>query len=469
MKKTTAVFLVFALMISALTGCGGASADEGSGLSGENQDPQDIYDTLVEMYPWMTRPSIDGESFETDLKQTGRLVICSPYPSWTNTLTPVVELYKKIYPNVEVFVENTGNDVTAYGPQVSVALMAGKGPDILFPRYMYNEDIFRMIDAGVLQDLNELMEQDESFNLDGYVKPIMDGSVVHSGQRYFMPYSYLVSCYLSIPSKLDEIGFDSGKTSDTLSFINEVVRTLPEAKKNPGFNQMLNTNLLSVSLITSGIRCVDRETKTALPDEDLLEAFMKAYKPYYLSDTYTREDNENKIAAQLNSGQILFGEVRDLTGFVAAAGTVKKTNDFQVSVIRDINGKIPTFDVMTIAVRAGTPNRQNAWNFIKLMLSPENQSRDLFQYIPVHIDSIYAVAEIKYRAYYDGGRIAKLNAEEMDAYLSIITNVSAGSAYMELPYWGIAGQYMDAYLKDEMSYDDCAARVKNDLMLYLSE
>jgi multiple sugar transport system substrate-binding protein len=463
MKKLQSILCALTLVLTMLIGCDDTSSPvptpSGDGsVSGAEPSPD---------VPEWAPPPIYYGTLEIDPTQTGELNIFSPFNGWSLDLSPVIDLYRTIYPNVDLIVRDTPN-MLAYGTLLSAELMAGTGPDILFPRYMGRADLYKLADAGAFLDLNDLIEQDDSFNLDDYIKPVMDGGI-YRGKRYLMPYSYTVSSFISIPSKLDEIGFDMSTSSNSVSFLNEVVRALPKAQENPSFNVMFNANLLVSLILTFGVDFVDNETNKVFPDEELFENLMKAYKPYSSYDTLSFVDDDNRAAAYLHNGAIAFNLVNDIRDFIVKAGIVKKTSDYQINIIPDINGLAHTFPTMTVAIQSGSPNQQNAWNFIKLMLSQENQSRSLFQGIPVHRDSISTLADRIYDDFSGTGHIANLTKEEIDAFLSLITNVGASASYLSFHYWYIVDSDMYAFFNDEISYDDFIFRAKNDLNLYLSE
>jgi multiple sugar transport system substrate-binding protein len=475
MKRLLAILCAAALIPGIIAGCNDTMPDEAtpspvdSGMNGEpgiepGEPPFDI--------PWWTPPVINVETTEIDPDQTGDLVIYLPPISWVG-LTPVINFYREIYPNVNVIVEDIGNDYVAYGTRVRTELMAGTGPDIIAPRLMWGADYTKMAGAGAFLDLNEFIEQDDSFNLDDYVMPVLDGGL-YRGKRYIMPYAYSVLVLVSIPSKLDEIGFDTSKMGDTLSFIDEVVRTLPKAQENPLFKAMVNCDMWNILFCASGMRYVDFESNTVLPYEETLEKLVNAYKPYHPFDNthYPGFGFYEELPAHLRTGTVMFGRGDFMLGFFELASRLKTYGDIQMNVIPDMNGDFHAFISTGLAIRAGSPNRQNAWNFIKLMLSPENQSSSHFAHIPVHKDSIIAQVEYIYNGglvYYDNIRSTKLSAEEVETYISLITNVDYHSSFFSQPAQRMFSEHMEPFFKGDRSYEDSISRLRNDLTLYMSE
>jgi ABC-type glycerol-3-phosphate transport system substrate-binding protein len=467
MKRLLAILCAAAFILAMLTGCGTSTQEtipptDNNGVPVTTDDPS----TEPSEPPFWAPPPIPVETLEIDPTQTGELVIYPP-PFSMFWLDPVINLYKEIYPNVDLIIENLGNDLYAYGTRVSAELMAGTGPDILFPALMFGTDMFKMADAGAFLDLNELIKQDELFDLNDYVRAVLDGGI-YRGNRYIMPFSYNVNVMLSTPSKLNEIGFDISQMDDPLSFINEVVRTLPKAQENRMFQSMLSGGMWIHLLTASGTKYIDFETNTVLPNEEILKNLVTAYKPYRFFD-YAVYDVQH---THLLNGTVIFGGCQNILDFIMIASQLKTFGDIQMNVIPDLNGSVHTSTVLGAAIRSSSDNSQNAWNFIKLLLSQENQSRDTFQNIPVHKNSIIAQIKRKYN-YWDGAMdnmmFTKLSANEIQTFLNMVVNINQSSAFHSSPAEAMFLKHIELYYKDEISYDDAIARAKNDLKLYLSE
>jgi ABC-type glycerol-3-phosphate transport system substrate-binding protein len=430
---------------------------------------------------WIPPPMFDESMI--DLSQTGDLVIWIP-PWSSQWLIPMIDAYKEIYPNVNVIIENFDNNVSAematfdwqaYPTRMATELAAGKGPDIMFPHFMWTSDIVKMANAGAFLDLNDLIEQDEDFSLDDYYMPIID-SGIYRGKRYIMPFGYDVSVYIASTKALDEIGFDRSQTGDMISFINEIVRVLPKAQANPSFMSMFSTNF---SLLREGrVKLVDFETDTILPDEEGLKKLLEAFKPYnhIASDSSRYIPREDLRPQHLLNGIFLFAPEQTAINFFVNASRLKAQGDFEMFAMPGIDGKVNALFSYSTAIRSGSPNAQNAWNFIKLMLSPGVQgSQDHgFNLIPVHKDSLIAQAEF-WRMYCDSENYfwddvhKRLSDAELQAYLDIITNAYGAITYDTNRINGFFWDNMDPFFNDEVSYETAIAGLRNQLRLYVSE
>jgi len=489
MKKLLCFLCITTLLLSILAGCGNPvsipSVDEsdfatppavGGGEPGEKNTPTPPADSdngAAEEDWWeiYNLSSLLPDDIEPDLTQTGELVLY--LPTWPEPwyYKPFVEMYNIKYPNVEFKVEGFGGDYTAFSTSLSTELMAGTGPDILFPGIMYHSDIQKLAASGVFMDLNEFIASDDSFDIDEFIKPVMDSGILN-GKRYLMPYGYYISGLVYYPRKLDEIGFDTSKISDPISFIEEIVRTLPKAQEMKRFEYVYNSwSLLSDLLDSSGIKIVDIETKEILPDEEYFERFIKAYKPFFPFDSTYYDHITDTAAEKIAGGVTLFTPFRTLLDFIYVAGLQKKNSNYQIRAVQSINKENLITLALTVAIREGSPNKQNAWNFVKFLLSEENQGRYSFYDIPVRekyiLPKVLAYHEQRLEAVHS--QIAPLSNEEIDAFLQIATNVATNKNHSSGFYLEFIRSHLEAYFKDEISYDEAVSRIKSDLRLYLSE
>jgi ABC-type glycerol-3-phosphate transport system substrate-binding protein len=335
--------------------------------------------------------------------------------------------------------------------------------------------------AGAFLDLNTFIGQDADFNLDDYVRGVIDGGLFN-GKRYLMPYAYYLPVYAASTKVVNDIGFDMSKTSDMLSFISEISRTFSQAQSNPNFQTMLwPGGMLSEIRAFSGVPIADFETGTALPDEENLRKLLEAYKPYFPVD-----DNFDNVVRNIGTpkpdhlinGTVTFLDTQLLWGFFETAARLKQLEvDFEMFTVPGVDGKVYAEGINTVAIRAGSPNQQNAWNFIKLLLSAESQKGTYaVVWKPVNKEALVWEVERWYN-YFSGSvqdrpgaefiLYAKLSEAEKQAYLNLLLNVDDSNAYHS---GGLAfDTHMIPFLEGDVSYETAINGLRNHLTLYVSE
>jgi multiple sugar transport system substrate-binding protein len=473
--------LAIALALAILTGCNGSTAppvDDDTHIVPtpswrdmlEDNDGK-WTDEMFELYEeqgWIP-PSITNREIEVDPSQTGDLVIY--IPMWSGTyLKQSIEHYQKIYPNVNVIIEDFDTpdaDWLTYSTRVSTELAAGKGPDVLFPSFMFDSDGYKIANAGAFLDLNELIEEDTDFSFDDYVKGMLD-SGIYNGKRYIIPTMIeMPTIFIASTQVLDNIGFDRTKTGDMFSFVSEAMRVLPNAQSNPNFRSMFNSKLWSPMFLNGGIRFVDFETNTVLPDEDELKKLAEIYKPYYDIDNNSSliiYPEDDRTLRHFHSGAYVFDTLRLMSNHLIQMSEIKTNGNFEIFAVPGIDGKVHAASFNSVAIRSGSANNQNAWNFIKLLLSQEIQRFIHTNDGPVHKDAII----LQFEEYHDMA-VNPLSKSEAEKYIEILYEVDSIKTYEIRPIERFFSEHMRPYFEDKVSWEIAIAGLRNQLRLYVSE
>lgn len=415
-----------------------------------------------------------------DLTPTNELIIYLP-PLSDYYLNPIIQEYKFRYPDVNIIIEdfNNSEEYLAYSNLVATELAAGKGPDVIFPNAMYDIDLYKAMDNGTFLNLNDIFAQDEKFNRDDYVSAVFDGAMYKGGQ-YIVPFSFSFYMQISGKKQLEEIGFDISKATNFVGFMNEVTKALPIAKESSAFEYMFfDHNYLLSLFFMSGIELIDYEKRLVLPNKDELRAFCEAVKPYYETDYSDDEWVHSKNANNILSGQIIFNDLYNMESLIFDASMLKTNGGYEITPIRRMDGGIQTLSHNTTAIRAGSKNQLNAYNFIKLLLSDYVQNmRDKLVGYPIQKNAFARSlkqdgAEIGqpdtgYSPGYDASMFTAIDDEERQAIADINLSVDNFSFYNNT-LTAIFMESMQSYFRDEKSYEECVRELENKLKFYLSE
>jgi len=131
MEKSVSVILVLLLLFTILSGCKSTVPDpvhsSGDGVTpatsaGGGDEPGagsspvvsgGGFETVERELEWWQIYELPDNP-EIDPTQTGELTIFVPIDPWPHMTTPVIDLYRTIYPNVELAVEHAGGDFHAF-------------------------------------------------------------------------------------------------------------------------------------------------------------------------------------------------------------------------------------------------------------------------------------------------------------------------------------------------------------------
>jgi len=483
LKKTPITKILFALMLVSIVAallftmqsCEDA-ADSGDG-SGQTDDTSEIAPPVIQ-------------------EQSNKLVVYMTLFN-DNILTPALNIFKEKYPDVEIELREFSNDnnvmaaLEEYKAILKTEIAAGKGPDLILGLPDYDvHDIYKSMDAGVFLDLNSFIENDDEFNIDNYVKAVLD-SGIYKSKRYIMPVEYSVPILLTTQEILDEEGI----TPSDLATFDGFIKTLENY--NEKYKDNLNKTIFKKPIFDSintivyqvfpwcGIDLINYPENKVDVDTPYFKSFMELIKQWFANKDYSGEDNSGIYTANaLQKQKWLFEPVTfsNLLGFYrkhSAMLSIKLTP--VVLKYTDINnkmtGKVTTF----AAIPKTSKNQINAYNLLKIILSEDIQANLLVSLsLPVLKDAVRSLSiTYIYEGYdWESKDISKFHIsaldppmpeKELEEYIDLITNLDSCKIMAYTPMLEFFTRDMEPYFENKKSFEECVAILKNNLELYMSE
>ena len=167
------------------------------------------------MIPGCSENTISSESvdpFSEELATDELVLYCwdSDFNSkhdFASGLSSYIRSFSRNHPNVAVELKTF--DRSMYADMLTVELMAGKGPDLVFWENTHSQllpDINKTIEANAFLDLSPYFEQDPDFDFAAY-SPAIDAGLLN-GKRYYVPVSYLLQSFISTEDIIERYEFD---------------------------------------------------------------------------------------------------------------------------------------------------------------------------------------------------------------------------------------------------------------------
>ncbi len=147
---------------------------------------------------------------EKDENNTGTLKLYVPQHDLS--MQNAVVMYKEKYKNVKLDIVNF-SDILEYRNKVSVELMAGEGPDIIDLHGTFRS-IRKVLQNGLLCDLNEFISKDNEFKLSDYNQKAIQCGVI-DGKRYFIPGGYMSRAFLTTDKAIEQYKVNPDTTNWT--------------------------------------------------------------------------------------------------------------------------------------------------------------------------------------------------------------------------------------------------------------
>jgi ABC-type glycerol-3-phosphate transport system substrate-binding protein len=225
----------------------------------------------------------------------------------------------------------------------------------------------------------------------------------------------------------------------------------------------------------SGLRIIDYENKKVNVDGDDFKKVMEAYKDIFIQDS-TGLFSPFYPAEALKNGEILLNKSYSIFTFAMRYGEIAFESSPVYFPFPAVNGKT-TAEVKTSAsILATSPNKANAYEFLKILLSEEIQYEDVNSffrewYIMPVVNTVFdkMVPEaVEYINKWDRGAAPVLTNVVWD-YLNICTSIDDCQFNVYGVIQEIFYTYMLPYFKNEDTYENCLNKTRNFLELYVSE
>lgn len=476
MEKLLSATLSLALAVSLLIGCTPSKT-----TTSDSSNPQQNNSATGV-------PVVEGRvtKLVPDETATGELVIATydedslAANSSNNNfdyLTLAVNKFKELYPHVNIVVNRglNGLDYTQYTKKLSTEIMAGEGPDIFFTSET-DLDVNKMISAGVFADMSEFFKNDENFNIAD-----LNQSVFHSGQpdgkQYVVPLFYNIASIITTEKMIEKMGLDLSKFTDYHSILTEFDRIFSKEELSEflpiwdpssppiSFPTYLSSNRFNYS--TGELVWDPNEAKS-------LFELVKKHREKYTSSDYTTV-RFTDLALKFKSGGVLLQDYNGYTSNVEIAELftllTKQEEKPVLLPIKNSTGKMTAMVKDSVGVRSNSNNKQNAYNFIKILIAPEDfpdgaylstgipiSNKAFPQVISSYINNRQGTPDDKSQA----------TADEFVKQFTALTNDISDVDWSFYPD-RIIRIGMEDYFTGKSDYETCMESVKQKLKIYLTE
>ena len=402
------------------------------------------------------------------------------YGMMVKYLDAAVTQYNQLHPDNPVtadkyFADSSSESNDEATQQMLTEVMAGSGPDLIFFD-VGNMDIEKMVRRGVFADLEPYFEAD-NFDWSGYNQAVMDAGV-WDGQRLVIPLQYNFPMLYTSQTALDETGF-SIENCDTFGGLLDEIEAMqadPSQKREVFRAKYTFYNFAQYA----GIPYVDYDRQKADLSSPELKRGAEIYNNLGGLELGVLDDGING-AADIRDGKALWiCPFPPVNGFYTGPEVINTFDELVMMPIRDVNGGIQAQITWAVAVRNNSPNLQNAYEFIKYLLSEEFHTETLgYRWL------YYSVLDSANEAYFQDhvyNRAAPLVPPENSYGLDTV-DVRQEDFDELMDYTRqITGAYFDCsetlfmrnmrtngFLSGEVSYEDAAQQAERQMDLYLSE
>lgn len=450
-------------MLAALQSCDNGA----SGADADNQVPETNEDgsEIIQL----------DENFVMQ-EQTDKLVVYT-YHMNTFTLTPAINIFKEKYPDIEVEIVDLGND---YATLLTTELAAGKGPDLVFAHKSDFPDIYKTIATDIFVDLNQFIGRDDEFNLDDYVRGVIDAGV-YKGKRYIMPIEYGVPILTTTQEILDTEGFTPADFNTFDGFLRTLEQYNAKYKDNSDKSALVdwknNRMNLDYFLQNSGIDLIDYQTNTVGIDKENFKKIIDFMKPMYISEEDRKDIDGTALVYEVSTlmqgegiseQHWLFNNNFTTTSVIFSVEHWRLTQHDLTPLLftmPNINNGLTADIIQFAAIPKASQNQVNAYNLLKILLSEGIQAggTDGGNYLRLGMPVLKSGVSLMIK-----NSVSFVDDEITKEYADMLTNVDSAKTIPSALYSFLIEE-MTPYFEGTRSFDDCYERLVSKLEIYISE
>lgn len=387
---------------------------------------------------------------------------------------------------IEGWDEAATND---YINRINTELMSGKGPDVLamdvLPFHKYAE-------SGYLEDLRSFMEADETFDMSGYQRNIIEGTRYKSGQ-YLIPLGYRFFFITLDKSRVNGATAAALREKGKFTYweLTDAVRDqfMGDESGAMVIDFQEGASRAARRLFISNYRTyVDLENKKArFADGDFAQMLSKIERQR--ADSYF----DPEFNSQADWVEYLSGSDRHyyfqyqldmLMGWIFAerpdiaeqSGFTYPSADEIAGILVNDEGQAEFTYTQAYGMNANSKNKTLAWAFIKFLMSEEMQKSLSLWGFPINKEAFGDYTKGFFADGIAGDGVREITIKEnIDAYRAYIERLDGFIS--DLSYYAITDRVIDnmfvdevgLFLKGSKSAEETAAALQNKAQLYLNE
>ena len=388
--------------------------------------------------------------------------------------------FKQQHPDVEVttdFQPYSDNDMEEddFFTRISAEIMSGSGPDIIISQFG-KMNANKMMRSGAFEDLNEFIENDPEFDLSKYNANVLKGGQVE-GKQYIMPLTYTIPLVLTTQELLDKAGFDISTADNYNAFLEECLKY--KQANIPGAPE-LSLDYYMHPYLADAVDYDTGEVKINTPENrETIRLNYEAVASLSDAEGYGRG---GFYALKIFENEAMFVQVvQPAVIYVLSYRALKEIGTPVMAAVRDAEGRLMAEIHEYAMINASSPNQENAYAFLKLLMSDENYSMMYKGSISISNDAIRTYLEEEMvgkeekledliEQYADEMKVAAgLTQEEVDAYMDILAEVD-GAYIREKDVEDAHTETIEPYYDGETAdLDGCIQKFEDKLKIIASE
>ena len=431
---------------------------------------QQLHTAVAEQGGHQQSGSVEGEKIQLTISVINKLP----------PLQYAINHFKTIRPEVEVVVHESG-DYDKYAMQLTAQLLSGNADDLFDGAGL---DTPRLQESGYMADIYPLMRNDPAFQEDDYFMNVFE-AMSYRGKLALFPTSFVYTLF-GVNNRYSADLTARFQQQETVTH-RQILKLYQEFNAESGL--YAHANMDAYVFLRDNIQdYVDFENKTCdfMNPEfiQLLRDLKEATYPKRITDghlggllaydsydflTETLEEEAHKYLFKWTDStrghyQALF-PLAEPPAFVDYKPIVSESGNMLINVYNDYG------------ISEASPNKELAWEFLRLMTTPEAAGEFPMRYFPVNrgffrhnlTQGLLEDLEFWRRQLDIEGDDEEVIAQLLSIYEQYSDMPMVKSSMFEITIHELTGESVKAYYQDELTAEQVAAELQNRISLYLIE
>lgn len=472
MKKIGLGLLVSCFIAFSLTACGSGSPTEAAssaGTSGGNEASAGTNDG----------GSVQSTTQNDESASGGKKTIVFSMFFPDELFQEAKKNYEQLHPNIEIKLQTGYTDDShmeadeeKFVKNTNTAMLAGKGPDLLQSgEYVNILPTDNYVKHHLLVDLGEWMDKDSTFRKEDYFGNILDNSRTGKG-LYSMPLAFFLEGFAGDADAIAQTGIQiNDKTWSWNDFINTANQLAAASKVYP--SALVSggpENLLADIALDNYSLFVDTESRKGNFESASFTALMNQVKSMYDNHIVTTDPRSKAYfrTIHINSPWDYLVSLREY-------GENMKYYMKPHAQETTAGGYFRPYK--SISMNANSKVKEEAWDFIKFMMSGEIETPPTKAGFPINKKSFAnQIKQLKeegtVKAYEEGplqGMAIKVDQAKLDQLESLVGGATHQVEIKSAKVNDIIVNESKAFFAGQKSADDVAKLIQNKVTTYLNE
>lgn len=266
-----------------------------------------------------------------------------------------------------------------YSEWLTQQLLLGKMPDVFM---ILSDDFNRLASLGALKNLENLMEQDESFDpAEYYTTTLLSGQ--YNGSQYALPYETVPTLMFVNKTLLKREGIELPDSDWTWENMYEICKKVTKDTDWDGHLDQFgvyNYDWLDAAYTNGIVLFENGDSKINLVNEKVIQAVK------FTKQLYDLNQGRKVTQDDFDSGRVAFMPLSfaDYRTYKTYPYKIKKYLNFKWDCITlpagEYGGNISEVNTLLMGISNKSRHEELAWEFLKLLTYDEEIQMDIFRY-----------------------------------------------------------------------------------------